>query len=447
MSVQTSLNSIKTNIQAENYGKRTKRNPNHFKADFMLQVHKAGKKCQRIFATLANNGTISFYQASLVYLMNNRSTSNLMAQGLFITTALDPNEYTSNNRIMYNDSNPHLMKLYNMDNSSYNSAIINGNLGSAYIPYTLDPKSDLKWDPNYNQHTLVLAHKLNKILEQNITESDKNKAMNAAWDEYKKFEEQLIEKGILISNNVVVVKENGFVPAVTVHQNSESSNGFFNSETLFSHKKSKATYAPSINSVSGIFSITGTKKDPLSEWTYGITELNTNNSDDSKRTIKGTSVEVKGYNFLNSTAENPLRIVVRDDVRNTRNNSSRAENFLDFIENNQYVQVQNAELRLGVTSLGGFSSTFSLEGNSLNYTSYTSNVSTTADTTIKDDLNSTISLDNIDDSYVFGTSNELDLEHLARLETKSLGNLRETDDSDDPFTEESDDFASKFANF
>ena len=367
-----SYNSIKTSLVPVAYGKRQQRQAN-LKAKMTVQLFKDSEKVIRYIATLANNGTVSFYSLQLMRLANSLTNNASLAQRpVFVSTALDPREYpTRDNRIVYGDSNPQMVENFNASNSPYNSAIINGNVGTMLIPFTSkNDDKDLVWDNNkHNQHVALLAKRLEIISNTNTTESKKSEAFTKAWNEYQATELEMKEAGIIVPNSVIVAQDNGFVPGVTLHQTLVNNNQFFNGSKVFSNEDSRATYCPLINTISGIFEVTDTASDPKTEWTYGLNSTNSNPNSSAESTgIKRCSSEVIAYDFLNKKSAEPMRIVV-SDLLTTNSNTSRAQTFLNFTEENSMVQVTEATLSLGY-ALGGYTSIFSLEGNDISYTSY-----------------------------------------------------------------------------
>ena len=124
--VTVSFNSIKeTPIKPTRVGKRPA-SQTDMKARGIVQLFKAEKQVQRIFPILAQNGTISFHEINLFYLMNSFTNNTSLAQRpVFVSTNLDPEQYTTrDNRIMFNDSNPDMIRNIFANNSSYNSAFL-----------------------------------------------------------------------------------------------------------------------------------------------------------------------------------------------------------------------------------------------------------------------------------------------------------------------------------
>lgn len=137
--VTVSFNSIKeTPIKPTRVGKRPA-SQTDMKARGIVQLFKAEKQVQRIFPILAQNGTISFHEINLFYLMNSFTNNTSLAQRpVFVSTNLDPEQYTTrDNRVMFNDSNPDTIRNIFASNSSYNSAFIQYNIDTVMIPLLL----------------------------------------------------------------------------------------------------------------------------------------------------------------------------------------------------------------------------------------------------------------------------------------------------------------------
>lgn len=382
--------SVATTLKPVQYGKRAVRQ-NNLQAKATVQLFRSNEKVIRYIATLANNGTVSFFQLQLMQLTN--SYTNIPQQQtrpIFLSSALDPKMYTTNrdNRIVYNDSNTQMMANFNREGSPYNSVLVEANLATMLIPFTsTGDNSELIWDnKKHNQHVAKLAQQLAVINTKNVTEGLKQEAFKRAWDEYQASEKSLKDAGIIVPNQALVAIDSKIVPGITVHQYMSNSNQYFSGAALFESENSRATYCPIINSIHGIFELTDTASDPKTEWTYGLkaptsnynnsgSNTTSNTSSDSSNTdnntgVKRCSAEAIAYDFISKKSAEPVRVVVSDLVTNTR--TSRAEIFSDFMKENSMIQVRDAELHLGF-AIGGYTSIFSIQGNDISYTSYKPN--------------------------------------------------------------------------
>ena len=356
------------------YGKPERRS--NVATKVTLQLFKITTNTDRIIATLANNGTISFFLIKAMHLANSKTNNPTAAlRPLMVSFPLDPKEYrtTRNNSIVYNNSTPEMAKVLFAQGSPFNSAIVKGSIASQYIPHFVTSKEtpELNWDNQaHNLHAKRLAVKLTEIGDLNLTDADKSKAYKDAWDSYQKSEQDLIDKGILVPNMIVVADTDGLIPTVSVNQQMSSANKFFDSKSLFGNENSTATYAPLINEVSAVVAMSNTAVDPNSNWVYGRNSLS---PDDATRSIQATSVEVYGYDFTNQKAPLPMRVVVTDTYTNVnaKEGNTRSERFQDFSENNSQAEINNAELTLGFAT-GGLTSIFSIGGDNIYYRTHTS---------------------------------------------------------------------------
>ena len=430
--------SVATTLKPVQYGKRAVRQ-NNLQAKATIQLFRSAEKVVRYIATLANNGTVSFFQLQLMQVTNSYTNiPNQQTRPIFLSSALDPKMYTTNrdNRIVYNDSNTQMMANFNREGSPYNSVLVEANLGTMLIPFTsTGDNPELIWDnKKHNQHVAKLAMMLETVNSKNVTEGIKQEAFKRAWDEYQATEKSLKEAGIIVPNQALVAIDSKIVPGITVHQYMSNSNQYFSGAALFESEHSRATYCPIINSIHGIFELTDTTNDPKTEWTYGLkapvsnynntsnSSANTSTSEtsntDSNLGVKRCSAEAIAYDFISKKSAEPVRIVVSDLVTNNR--TSRAEIFNDFMKENSMIQVRDAELHLGF-AIGGYTSIFSIQGNDISYTSYKPNVSNGIDDSKLVDLDEEVTLSGTDDfitvddinsdfESLFGDSVDLEVE-------------------------------------
>lgn len=371
--------SVATTLKPVQYGKRAVRQ-NNLQVKTTLQLFRSNEKVIRYIATLANNGTISFFSLQLMQLTN--SYTNIQQQQsrpVFLSTALDPRQYLTkaDNRVVYNDSNTQMMINFNHLKSPYNSIVVEANLATMLIPFTSSgDNKELYWDNNkHNQHVAKLAQQLEVITSKNVSESVKQDAFKRAWDDYQAVEKSLKDQGIIVPNQTLVAVDSKVVPGITVHQYMSNSNQYFSGPALFQSETSMATYCPIINTISGVFELTDSDSDSKTEWTYGLKapaastygSNSSNTESDTNTGVKRCSAEAIAYDFLSNKSAEPVRIVISDLV--TQNRTSRAEIFNDFMKENSMIQVREAELHLGF-AIGGYTSIFSIQGNNISYTSY-----------------------------------------------------------------------------
>lgn len=319
-----------------------------------LQLHKPARKGDRmthLYAIMAKNGTISFHRLIKLNLTDSTATTVIQAvRPIMLSVAEDPVEFkTRSGAIRYGDSNASIVTDTMADSSPFNSYIVSGSIGSANIPVTFGEGLDA--------HAHKLHDGLVKISSMSLSEADAKIAYEKAWDSYQKAEASLIAEGKLAPNNIIVANPNGVIPAVTLSQMGVYSNPAFSGKTYVGGEK-KATYIPLINSASGVFRRTTAGKDPHNDYEYGMRESNGR---------KSCSTEAVGFNMANRELACPLSISLSDMPYETQ--TSRAENFDKFLQENTFLKVEGAKLSLR-PSLGGFTSTFHLSGDGLHYSSY-----------------------------------------------------------------------------
>lgn len=352
------------------------------KLEINIQVFRDAKKVQRRFATLANNGTISFFELQLVRVANSETNApGLKTRPVFLSTAKDPNQYTNkrDGAIIYGDSNTQTMINYNRPNSGYNSLFLTSNIGTVYIPFTsVGDSPELVWDNvKHNAHVDILSSQLDYLFAMNLPNEKLLQACAKAWAMYQTAEKALIDSGVVIQNSVLIAVDSGVVPATSAYQEMSSANSYYDGASLFGNEKSVATYCPILNNVMGTLDLTSTQEDPNTNWTYGLIEpvsnygtygSNDKSSENAAQTggYKSCSVEAIAYDFLNQKSASPVRIVIGD--ANINSKISRAESFESYTQKEQSIQLHSAQLQIGF-ALGGNSSIFSLQGNRISYTS------------------------------------------------------------------------------
>lgn len=381
--IVVNFKSRKTKLAPQRYGKQESSGSNK-RSTLILQLHKPTVDTEqkyRIQATVANNGIVSFQRLTLMNLSNSiTNNTSMQNRPVFVSNSLDSSEYTSkDNKVMFGDSNHQVVKTFFHPENKMNSLIVKGSMTSALIP------KDNLWDnKEHNKHAYKLAVKLDTIDNSNDVESNKSADIQKAYDDYLASENDLIEQGLLISNNIIVADINGLIPNLSLNQYSRSSNKLMDTKSQYSNKDSEATHVPILNVCNLIVNFTDNTDDPNTAYTYGMTKV-------TGTEFNTYSTECFTYGFDNRMLSNPVRIVVNDLIYKTK--TSRAENFQNFKENNPSANIHNAQLVLA-PSLGGYTSTFSFESDNLQYSVHkdvTNNVNV-----ISDDLDNVMDF-NLDD--------------------------------------------------
>lgn len=369
--------SKKTPLRPSIFGKQERRA--RIGTKLTIQLFKPSTNVDRIIATMAVNGTVSFFLLKAMHVANSKTNNSSSAlRPILLSIPLDPKEYEAGKngngatRIVYNNSAPEMAKLLFSPKSPFNSAFVTGSIASQYIPHYISDKEhpELNWDNRvHNNHAKVLAAELTALDSKNLTDADKAKAYETHWNNYQAAEKALIAKGILVANMIVVVDNEGLVPAVSINQESSSSNQYLDAKAVFGNENSTATYAPLLNQVHSIVDISDAAFDTNSDWVYGLNSLS---PEGSARNIQATSTEVYGYDFTNQKAALPMRVVVSDSYTNmnAKPGETRSERFLEFCEENTQAEISNAELSLGFAT-GGLTSIFSIGGDNITYKAYT----------------------------------------------------------------------------
>lgn len=296
---------------------------NIYKTRVNIQLFRAATDTYRVFAHLSNNGKIIPVVMRLATLRNGNSNP----RPIFYSFSGDSGKRDDGS---YSNSMPAMDSLIHQPSSPYNSMIVTGSVASALIPF------DKKWDNKlHNEHTFTLLRKAAAVANNTtIDEATKKKAFEKLWAEYEEEERKLIEADVLIENTIIVANE--LVPAITLSQVSASKNAFLDAEKVFNNPKSKATYAPLINSLSATIKLTNGYSD--GSFVYGASE-------------KAFSASCDFFDYRMNKVNG--RIIMR---------GFRKDNFEDFTSRSTFARIEDASLRLGSTEHGGYTSVFSIEG-------------------------------------------------------------------------------------
>lgn len=295
---------------------------NIYKTRVNIQLFRAATDTYRVFAYFSNSGKIIPIVMRLATLRNGNSNP----RPIFYSFSGDSGKRDDGS---YSNSMPAMDSLIHQPASPYNSMIVTGSVTSALIPF------DKKWDNKlHNEHTFTLLRKAAAVASSTMDEATKTKAYEKLWEEYQDAEAQLEKAGLLIENNIIVA--NTLVPAITLSQVSASKNAFLDAEKVFNNPKSKATYAPLINSISATIKFTNSTAD--GNFVYGASD-------------KAFSASCDFFDYRMNKVNG--RIIMR---------GFRKDNFEDFTSRSTFARIEDASLRLGSTEHGGYSSIFSLEG-------------------------------------------------------------------------------------
>lgn len=419
---KTYLTSVQTTLIPQAFGKRDQRLSNSLKTRVTVTLFKPQKPVYKVMPYISATGKLTPIRLTLAYLSDSvTGTPSLALRPVFVSTSLDPKPYTTNdNRIVYSDSNEHIMQLIKMDQSPYNAFNVSGNFGTAYIP-----KSAETWDNNkHNAHALVFIERATALANQpNITDSVRQQGFDKLYKEYLAVEQKLLADDIVVSNSIIVAQESGVQPVTTIHQNMHSRNDFLNADKVFGNENSLATFAPITNEVHGSMRLVDSKAN--GNWMYGLSENNG---------LSTYSVAVNFFDFRNKVDTTEARIVVRDRFAQNAESKqrTRSESLEDFVANNSAICLYDAKLKLAPTELGGLTSTFSLEGDNMTYTK--APIATQESILVDADVDESaeLKLDSMDD-FVIGAT-EFSFEDLGiSPESTALSD----DDDDVPFSSNS----------
>ena len=390
--------SVKTTLKPKTYGKRDQRLSNSLKTKATVTLFKSKKPVYKVLPYISASGKLTPVRLTLAHLSDSLTTSNnLASRPVFVSTSLDPRPYeTNDNRVVFADSNEQMMLNLKHEQSPYNAFVVTGSFGSANIPFSIDT-----WDNvEHNKHALDFISKATTVAKAtNLTDAVRQKTFDTLYAEYMAKEQELLDKGIIVVNGIIVAKESGIQLMTTIAQNTESRNDFFNSTKVFGNEHSLATYAPMTNEVYGSMKLSGSKAH--GNWTYGLNETNG---------LSSFSAPVNFFDFRNKVDTSEARIVVRDRFRPNEgsNQRTRTQALDEFVQENSVITIYGAQLRLGLTELGGLTSVFSLEGDDL---TYTKTLMATQDTTALSDVTA-------------------DLDSEVKLDTSTMGDFVMTEDTD-----------------
>ena len=392
--------SVKTTLKPKTYGKRDQRLSNSLKTKVTVALFKSKKPVYKVLPYISASGKLTPVRLTLAYLSDSMTGSHTLAsRPVFVSTSLDPRPYeTNDNRVVFADSNEQMMLNLKHEQSPYNSFMVTGSFGSNNIPFSIDT-----WDNvGHNLHALDFISKATTVAKAtNLTDAVRQKTFDTLYAEYMAKEQELIDKGLLVTNSIIIAKESGIQLTTTIAQNTESRNDFFNAEKVFGNEHSLATYAPLTNEVYGSMKITGSKAH--GNWTYGLNETNG---------LSSFSTPVCFFDFRNKVDTSESRIVVRDRFQpnegSNQRTRTRSQALDEFVQDNSVITIYGAQLRLGLTELGGLTSVFSLEGDDL---TYTKTIMATQDNTVLSDVS-------------------MDLDTEVKLNTSSMGDFVVTEDTD-----------------
>lgn len=422
---QKTFKAIETTLKPKSYGKREQRLSNALKVRTTLQLFKPYKNVFKVVPYISANGKVTPIRLTLMLLHDSTTSSQALAsRPIFVSTSLDPNEYeTRDGRTVYADSNEAMMKLLTAQDSPYNSTIVSGSFGTSNIPF--DAKT---WDNvAHNAHAVDFINKATAIANaSNLTDSVKETSFKKIYDEYTAKEQELLDKGVIVSNAVVVANPSSVSPTVSLNQSVSSRNAFFDSEKVLGNENSLATFAPMINKVSGTMRISDASSH--GNWEYGLSESNG---------VTSFSTAIHMFDFRNQLDATEARIVVRDRFKPAKgsNQRTRTQSLSEFVESNSLIEVYDAHLRVGMSELGGLSSVFSLEGDDLTYRAvHLGSQDSLVDNDVSVNLDAEVALDSLSmNTLNVDSFNEHDF--LASLVSgESLASKEKKEDDDDvPF--------------
>lgn len=349
------LTAIQTTLKPKTFGKREQRLSNTLKTRVNVTLFKSQTPIYKVYPYISSTGKVTPIRLTLAYLPDSTTSSNNLAlRPVFVSTSLDPRKYETNDgRIVFADSNEEMMQRLKHERSPFNSMVVSGTFGSANIPF--DVKT---WDNvEHNKHAMEFISKATVVANApNLTDSVREKTFQDLYDQYLAKEQDLLTSGITVANSIIVANESGVQLTVTIGQNTHSQNDFFNSEKVFGNEHSMATFAPMTNEVYGSMRIGSSSYE--GNWTYGLIENGATHS---------FSTVVNFFDFRNKMDTSPARLVIRDRFVPQEGQRSRSQVMQEFVQQNNAIAVYGAQLKIGLTELGGLTSIFSIEGDDLAY--------------------------------------------------------------------------------
>lgn len=383
--MKSHYSSIETTLKPKSYGKRDQRMSNSLKTRVTITLFKAQKPVFKIMPYISANGKMTPVRLTLAYLADSTTTNtNLASRPIFVSSSLDPHPYeTSDNRIVFSDSNEEMLQQIKHDSSPWNAMTVTGNFGSANIPF--DTKT---WDNNeHNKHAIEFISKATAVANaKNLTDVVRQTTFDKLYAEYQAKEQELLDSGIIVPNSIIVAKDSGIQPTIALNQTVQSRNQFFNADKVLGHENSLATYAPITNVVYGAMRITDSTS--AGNWNYGMIENNG---------LQSFSTSVNLFDFRNKIDTHEARIVMRDRFRAQEGQRTRSQALQEFIESNSTISVMDAELRLGLTELGGLTSIFSIEGDDITYTKAMAGAESPVDNDVDFDMDQEVEISTLEE--------------------------------------------------
>lgn len=317
-----------------------------YKLDINLSVLKAND-VYRLAAHLHDSGTVTFTCIRKSYKLNAAAVTRARKYlPVFVEYSMDYAEYiNSRKQTIYGDSNYQMMATVYASDSPYNSMVIMGNLGESLVPAV-----DSKWDNQlHNQHVKVLAHGMQLLaMNSQLSAQQKSTRMQALWQNYTLTEDSYLAQGLIMPSHVLYAKRSGIMPTVMPTADTTSANPALNGANLFDNPKSKASYAPMLNAVSGVVFHLNTAHDAETGMQFGFSranysldasEVTTEVTTDQRMQMSG---EFNAFDRKNQLTVKPVQFVLRDRSINVK----RAEILKTWLSKHsgQPVIIRDAEL-------------------------------------------------------------------------------------------------------
>lgn len=237
------------------------------------------------------------------------------------------------------DSNPAMVKkLLTTEErrSPFNSMILSGYIGEEFIPANRDV--------DMTQY-IAAASAVYAALEQEaaIMENGDEDNLDAikeqvkeAYEQFVSVKKQIAQEMGLVKSNVFIAAPNGITPTVAITQTMDvKGNPVLSREALFGNAQERLTFAPQVNSFTGVVSISREEADKFNpEIEFGLREVN-------KGREACTVAAVAGH----AGRESGIRLTVYDNISRDENRESRAEVFERVANKNDQLVITGATIR------------------------------------------------------------------------------------------------------
>lgn len=388
-------------------------------------IPKKLKDLCRLFLTKSSKGVISLHQLAPVIRVGHRIVNNkpqISRSLYFIAISCNKNEFDSTQADVhvYKDSTLSMLERGFEADAPFNGFSYNGSPSNGYIPRNLEV-----WEKPFEGTTLgnylnMLAmntffniKELQSKLDDSESEVDAevaNTQIQQYWDRYENFNNQMIERGLLVASDFVYVDASSLRPIITCFQDTTSrTQKYLNADFMYGTSEAGASYAPDTSQVVGYGIVTATQAEPDSGYQYGQFSVNSKRGEvttvaeaDKATTLETCTREIAVFDESGRSATMQLTV---NDIARGQNPIKRSSNLANLAVGSSLMVTGKLQIRSkGIQ--GSYACNFRV----------TEPNWTTVNSASASSVNTDLSMDSLDD---------LSLDYEADL--SSLANYSETD--------------------